>query len=144
LYPIQNDVRNRLDLSGLWDFKIDPDEVGEQNGWFNGLDVAARKNYVPACISGTSPISPPCRAPGAWADESEGRVYPHAHAQNGGAYLTGILGSPDPKAMSKIYRYIGPHEIQRVFDQSEELDRRDVNPQLSGRGNQFAALSIFA
>jgi beta-glucuronidase len=40
LYPIQNDVRNRLDLSGIWDFKIDPDETGEHNEWFNGLPKA--------------------------------------------------------------------------------------------------------
>jgi beta-glucuronidase len=37
LYPQQNDVRNRLDLSGFWDFKLDPNEVGESEGWFNGL-----------------------------------------------------------------------------------------------------------
>lgn len=37
LYPIQNNVRNKLDLSGIWEFKIDPDEVGEQNGWPNAL-----------------------------------------------------------------------------------------------------------
>jgi beta-glucuronidase len=37
LYPQQNDFRNKLDLSGIWDFKIDPEEVGVQNGWFNGL-----------------------------------------------------------------------------------------------------------
>ncbi len=37
LYPIQNDVRNRLDLSGIWDFKTDPEGVGDQQGWFNGL-----------------------------------------------------------------------------------------------------------
>jgi len=37
LYPQQNDVRNRLDLSGFWTFKLDPDEVGESQGWFDGL-----------------------------------------------------------------------------------------------------------
>ena len=37
LYPIQNDVRNKLDLSGIWDFTTDPDGIGEQEGWFNGL-----------------------------------------------------------------------------------------------------------
>jgi beta-glucuronidase len=37
LYPQQNDKRNLLDLSGIWDFQIDPDEVGEAKGWFNGL-----------------------------------------------------------------------------------------------------------
>ncbi len=37
LYPLQNDLRNRLDLSGLWQFQLDPDETGERDGWFNGL-----------------------------------------------------------------------------------------------------------
>lgn len=38
LYPQQNDKRNRLNISGLWDFKLDPDEVGEVEKWFSGLD----------------------------------------------------------------------------------------------------------
>ena len=46
LYPQQNDVRNKLDLSGIWDFKTDPEEVGAQNGWFNGL-AEARPIAVP-------------------------------------------------------------------------------------------------
>lgn len=37
LYPVQNDKRNTLDLSGIWDFQIDPDHLGEAGGWFNGL-----------------------------------------------------------------------------------------------------------
>ena len=37
LYPIQNDLRNKLDLSGIWDFKTDPEQVGEAGGWFNGV-----------------------------------------------------------------------------------------------------------
>jgi beta-glucuronidase len=47
LYPQQNDCRNLLDLSGFWDFKLDPDEVGEREGWFNGLK-APRTIAVPA------------------------------------------------------------------------------------------------
>lgn len=46
LYPIQNDVRNKLDLSGIWDFKADPDWVGEAAGWANGLE-GARPMAVP-------------------------------------------------------------------------------------------------
>ncbi|MFN8495049.1 MAG: beta-glucuronidase [Caldilineaceae bacterium] len=46
LYPQQNNVRNKLDLSGIWDFKIDPEGIGEQAGWFNGL-TAARPIAVP-------------------------------------------------------------------------------------------------
>jgi beta-glucuronidase len=37
LYPQQNDVRNVLDLSGFWQFKLDPDEIGEGQRWFDGL-----------------------------------------------------------------------------------------------------------
>lgn len=37
LYPQQNAVRNRLDLSGIWNFQLDPKDEGEKNGWFNGL-----------------------------------------------------------------------------------------------------------
>ncbi len=37
LYPIQNDRRNCLDLSGIWDFQIDPDAVGEKQRWFDGI-----------------------------------------------------------------------------------------------------------
>ena len=47
LYPQQNDTRNTLDLSGFWDFKLDPEEVGEGEGWHNGLD-APRTIAVPA------------------------------------------------------------------------------------------------
>lgn len=54
LYPIQNDVRNKLDLSGIWDFKIDPQAVGVQNGWFNGL-------------AGARPIA----VPGSWNEQYE-------------------------------------------------------------------------
>jgi len=37
LYPQQNAIRNRLDLSGIWNFQLDPQEQGEAEGWFNGL-----------------------------------------------------------------------------------------------------------
>ncbi|MBN2394348.1 MAG: beta-glucuronidase [Anaerolineae bacterium] len=47
LYPQQNDTRNLRDLSGFWDFKLDPDDVGEDEGWFNGL-CEPRTIAVPA------------------------------------------------------------------------------------------------
>lgn len=37
LYPQQNELRNLLDLSGIWDFQIDADDVGKQRGWQRGL-----------------------------------------------------------------------------------------------------------
>jgi beta-glucuronidase len=43
---VQNAVRNRLDLSGIWDFRVDPDGVGEGAGWAEGLS-AARPVAVP-------------------------------------------------------------------------------------------------
>lgn len=77
LYPIQNTVRNKLDLSGIWDFQIDPQDVGRQQGWafglpesrsiavpgswneqyedlFGYLDLAwyVKKAYVPSCWKG--------------------------------------------------------------------------------------------
>lgn len=46
LYPQQNLARNKLDLSGIWDFQIDPDLIGEQQGWQNGI-VNPRPIAVP-------------------------------------------------------------------------------------------------
>ncbi|MEN7974047.1 MAG: beta-glucuronidase, partial [Verrucomicrobiota bacterium] len=54
LYPIQNDIRNRLDISGIWDFQADPDEIGAANGWFNGL-----------------PEPRPMAVPGSWNEQYE-------------------------------------------------------------------------
>ena len=54
LYPQQNGVRNKLDLSGIWDFKPDPEGVGEGQGWFNGL-----------------PESRPIAVPGSWNEQYE-------------------------------------------------------------------------
>jgi beta-glucuronidase len=38
VYPVQNEVRNKLDLSGIWDFQADLEELGEQNRWFGSLE----------------------------------------------------------------------------------------------------------
>ncbi|GAB3164462.1 beta-glucuronidase [Telluribacter humicola] len=37
LYPLQNDYRNTLSLSGMWQFRKDSLEVGAKEGWQNGL-----------------------------------------------------------------------------------------------------------
>lgn len=37
LYPQQNDLRNTLNLSGIWKFKKDSLETGESENWQNGL-----------------------------------------------------------------------------------------------------------
>jgi beta-glucuronidase len=54
LYPIQNDIRNKLDISGIWDFQVDPEETGEKDGWFNGL-----------------PAPRPLAVPGSWNEQYE-------------------------------------------------------------------------
>ncbi|GIV76929.1 MAG: beta-glucuronidase [Litorilinea sp.] len=52
LYPIQNQIRNKMDLSGIWDFQTDPEEVGEAQGWPLGL-----------------PQSRPIAVPGSWNEQ---------------------------------------------------------------------------
>lgn len=37
LYPQRNQTRDVLDTSGLWQFQLDPDEIGQSQGWFNTL-----------------------------------------------------------------------------------------------------------
>ncbi|GAB4036303.1 beta-glucuronidase [Spirosoma gilvum] len=46
LFPQQNDVRNTLNLSGMWQFKKDSLGVGEKEGWQNGLN-GSRSIAVP-------------------------------------------------------------------------------------------------
>ncbi len=46
LYPQQNLARNKIDLSGIWDFQIDHDLIGEEQGWQNGI-VNPRPIAVP-------------------------------------------------------------------------------------------------
>ena len=52
LFPQQNAYRNKLDLSGIWNFQLDPQGVGETEGWQNGLPN-------PASIA----------VPGSWNDQ---------------------------------------------------------------------------
>ena len=46
LYPRDSATRTTLDLSGLWRFKLDPNDEGERAGWPNGL-TATRAIPVP-------------------------------------------------------------------------------------------------
>jgi beta-glucuronidase len=47
LYPQSNRFRQSADLSGFWDFCLDPDKSGEAKGWHNGFSVG-RPIAVPA------------------------------------------------------------------------------------------------
>jgi beta-glucuronidase len=47
LYPQCNSFRQSIDLSGIWDFRFDPENSGVASGWTNGL-TDARPIAVPA------------------------------------------------------------------------------------------------
>ena len=47
LYPQSNPFRQSVDLSGIWDFRFDPEHHGAASGWTNGL-TNARPIAVPA------------------------------------------------------------------------------------------------
>ena len=42
LYPHESATRATKDLSGLWDFRLDPDDQGEARRWFDGFGEARR------------------------------------------------------------------------------------------------------
>lgn len=48
LFPQQNDLRNTMNLSGIWKFKKDSTGVGETEQWYNGL-----KETVPMAVPGS-------------------------------------------------------------------------------------------
>jgi len=54
LYPQQNAVRNRIDLSGIWQFQADPAATGDADGW--ALQLAAPR---------------PMAVPGSWNEQYE-------------------------------------------------------------------------
>ena len=47
LYPQSNPFRQSITLSGFWDFRFDPDDVGTDAGWGEGL-TGGRPIAVPA------------------------------------------------------------------------------------------------
>ncbi|MDP1676596.1 MAG: beta-glucuronidase [Bacteroidota bacterium] len=38
LFPIRNNFRNSIEVTGLWKFKPDPNDIGEQEEWFQGFE----------------------------------------------------------------------------------------------------------
>ena len=49
LYPLQNQMRNILDLSGIWQFQLDPKKEGEAQEWFNALPAARPIGDITDC-----------------------------------------------------------------------------------------------
>jgi beta-glucuronidase len=48
LSAVTHSHRDRIDLAGMWDFRTDPQGVGESERWFAGAGGAWDKLYVPA------------------------------------------------------------------------------------------------
>ena len=51
MYPIQNNQRNILDISGILDFKTAPHTVGETNAWSNGMELNGSKTVLSVPLS---------------------------------------------------------------------------------------------
>ena len=45
----EHKTRKEISLNGLWNFKTDPGDIGEKQGWQNGLPDDAGAMFVPAC-----------------------------------------------------------------------------------------------
>lgn len=85
LYPQQNIVRQVLDLSGFWDFQIDPGGTGEAEQWFNGL-----------------PETRPIAVPGSW-NEQHDDLYHYL----GNAWYTRTVAVPRAWRGERVYLRIG-------------------------------------
>ena len=85
LSPVQNANRNKMDISGIWSFKTDPQNVGENQQWFNGLTDAVN-----------------IAVPGSWNDQIEG-----LHNYLGTAWYETETFIPQSWKTEKIYIRIG-------------------------------------
>lgn len=85
LYPQQNAYRNVMDISGIWDFKTDPTNVGESDSWFSNLDA-------PVQIA----------VPGSWNDQIEG-----LHNYFGAAWYMKEVFIPSSWKGSRIFLRVG-------------------------------------
>ncbi len=58
LYPQENEFRSLKDLSGVWKFSLDPEDLGEEKNWFDGL-----------------PSSRPIGVPGSWNEQYQDTMF---------------------------------------------------------------------
>lgn len=90
--------RPSLDLSGEWEFRLDPDDVGKAAKWFEGNVPFDRKIVVPGAWNAQGM---------AYASESQQRAYERQHL-NG----TNLLG-PEREADKLYHVYPGPAWYRR-------------------------------
>ena len=99
LYPIQNAFRNRLDISGIWDFQPDPQERGLSEGWANGL-----------------PDPRPIAVPGSWNEQ-----YADLHDYFGLCWYVKRQYIPSAWRDRRVFLRVGSACYQaRVFVNGEE------------------------
>lgn len=152
LYPVQNIVRNKLDISGIWDFKTDPEGRGAAEGWFNGLN-APRPMAVPGSWNeqyedifnylGLGWYVTRTSIPQSWQGQ---RVYIRVGSANyyGTVYVNGI----------KVGEHEGGH-LPFAFEISEQIKwdsdniiaisvENELKPTRVPSGNMNTALGAFA
>lgn len=131
LYPQQNDKRNLLDLSGFWDFQMDPADAGQGEGWFHSLP-APRTIAVPASWNdqfqdtrdylGTAWYRREFYAPSTWVDQ---RVYLRVGSANYAAtvWVNGKLAGshegghlPFACDVSELLAWDGPNTVTIMVD----------------------------
>lgn len=85
LYPQQNQARNVLDLSGIWQFQLDPQEQGAANGW-------------PRKLPDPRPVAVPC----SWND-----LFDDAHNYLGLAWYRTEVWPPASWRGQRIFLRVG-------------------------------------
>lgn len=99
LYPIQNESRNRLDISGIWDFRVDPEGRGLAEGWNRGLTE-----------------SRPIAVPGSWNEQ-----YADLHAYLGLGWYATSTRIPSTWKSQRIWIRVGSANYHgTVFINGEE------------------------
>ena len=103
LYPQQNALRNLLDLSGLWDFELDPKEEGEASGWSKALSSPRpiARAYSPATAGPRRP--PTSSAPGGHDSDRAGCAFSlySADGRSLSSALRHKISTPSPAAVKE-------------------------------------------
>lgn len=104
LTPQQNEYRNVLPLDGIWQFRADPKNEGEANGWAQGLTE-------------TSDIA----VPGSWNDQIEG-----LHNYLGLGWYETSFYTPDAWKSQRIFlRFNSANYMAHVWINGQEVGQHE-------------------